>query len=101
VGTPGEIVEACGLSAVELEVERALDAAAALKARSEVDEVSHYGHSMRVATRCVDDPARFVRETLDAAQIPVLGLRPVRVTVEDAFVSTVRQETQDRPEAAA
>jgi ABC-2 type transport system ATP-binding protein len=101
VGTPAEIVQACGLSAVELEVERALDAENALRAHAEVDEVSHYGHSMRVATRGVDDPARFVHETLSVARIPVLGLRPVRVTVEDAFVSTVRAETQDRAGAAA
>jgi ABC-2 type transport system ATP-binding protein len=101
VGTPLEIVEACGLSAIELEVDRALDAAAALRARPEVDEVSHYGHAMRVATRGVADPAAFVRETLARAGITVHALAPARVTVEDAFVSTVRQETQPRPEARA
>jgi ABC-2 type transport system ATP-binding protein len=101
VGTPAQIVEGAGLSAVELEVERAQDAASTLRTRPEVDEVSHYGHSMRVATRGVADAARFVRETLETANIPVLALRSVRVTVEDAFVSTVRAENQEQPGAAA
>jgi ABC-2 type transport system ATP-binding protein len=101
VGTPSEIVEACGLSAVELQVDRALAAAEVLRARPEVDEVSHYGHAMRVATRGVADPVAFVRDTLAGAGIPLHALVPVRVTVEDAFVSTVRQETQPGAEARA
>ena len=101
VGTPGEIVEACGLSALELEVDRALDAATALRRHPEIDEVSHYGHAMRVATRGVADPAAFVREILTRAGITVQALLPARVTVEDAFVSTVRHQTQSSAEARA
>ena len=69
--------------------------------RPEVDEVSHYGHAMRVATRGIADPVAFVRETLAGAGITLHALVPVRVTVEDAFVSTVRQETQSGTEARA
>jgi ABC-2 type transport system ATP-binding protein len=101
VGTPAAIVESSGLSAVELEVERPLEAAALLTARPEVDEVSHYGHLMRVATRGVDEPAVFVEGALQAAGIAVIASRPARVTVEDAFVSTVRAESRDGRELAA
>ncbi len=91
-GTPEQIVERRGLRVVELEAERATEAADALRARPEVDEVSHYGPLLRVATRGIADPETLIAEVLAARDIAARRLRSSRVTVEDAFVSMVRHE---------
>jgi len=88
VGTPAEVVDRRGLQIAELEVDDAPAAAAALRARPEVDEVAHFGHTLRLATRGAD-PERLARELLGTA---VRSSRPARVTVEDAFVSMVRHD---------
>jgi ABC-2 type transport system ATP-binding protein len=91
-GTPDEIVERRGLHVVELEADRATEAAELLRARPEVDEVSHYGPTLRVATRGEADPEALVADLLSRSGIGARRLRPARVTVEDAFVSMVRHE---------
>jgi ABC-2 type transport system ATP-binding protein len=96
VGTPDEIVERRRLSAAELEVDRATEAAELLRACPEVDEVAHYGHLLRVATRRGVDAQEFAKNALLAAKFVVLQSRSARVTVEDAFVSMVRAEHRDR-----
>ena len=88
VGTPEEVVDRRRLRIAELEVDDAPAAAVALRARPEVDEVAHYGHTMRLATKGAD-PEQLAREVLGSA---VLSSRPARVTVEDAFVSMVRHD---------
>src|SRR5207248_692235 len=50
VGTPGEIVARRNLRVADLEVHDAPRAAEALRRLPEVDEVAHYGHTMRLAT---------------------------------------------------
>ena len=70
VGTPDEIV-----------------ARRALK----VAEVAHYGHVLRVATLGVD-PEALAKDVLAAAAIPIEKSRATRATVEDAFVSMVRDD---------
>ncbi len=92
VGTPTEIVERRHLRVAELEVERATEAAEALRARPEVDEIAHYGHVLRLATRGETDPERLTRETLAPLGIEIRACRETRVTVEDAFVSMVRDD---------
>jgi hypothetical protein len=94
VGTPEEVVSRRGLRAVEVEVDRASDAAALLRASPDVDEVAHYGNLLRVATRGGGDPVALVRGVLDAGGIPVAAVRETRITVEDAFVHMVREEAQ-------
>lgn len=101
VGTPEEIIDGCGLSVVELEADRASAASEVLRALPEVDEVSHYGRQMRVALRDTPDPEPRVREALRSAEIEVSFLRRGRVSVEDAFVSTVRRVSGSTPERAA
>ncbi|HSQ67982.1 MAG TPA: ABC transporter ATP-binding protein [Polyangiaceae bacterium] len=91
VGTPDEIVERRSLSVAELDVERATEAATALRADPRVEEVAHYGHTLRVATRDGADATALSREVLAAAGIAIHQDRRVRVTVEDAFVSMVRK----------
>jgi ABC-2 type transport system ATP-binding protein len=89
VGTPAEIVERRGLSVVELEVDATTDAAELLRAKPDIDAVSHYGHTLRVATRA-GDPSVLIRDTL--GDHGIRNYREVRPSVEDAFVSMVREE---------
>jgi hypothetical protein len=58
-----------------------------------VEEVSHLGHVLRVATRGGGDPQAIVRDALGARGVALLDAREMRVTVEDAFVSMVRTES--------
>jgi ABC-2 type transport system ATP-binding protein len=104
IGTPVEVVAARGLAVLELELERAVEAAEYLRAIPGVDSVSHYGRLLRVATRGVPEAeaepmlrAALARGGFNAGTV-TLG----RPTVEDAFVSMVREdETRREPEAAA
>ena len=89
IGTPQEIVLRRGLRVAELEVDEAAEAAAVLRKLPEVDEVAHYGHTLRLATLRGADPEELARRVLGAA---VQSSRPARVTVEDAFVSMVRHD---------
>ena len=92
VGKPGEIVERRGLRVAELSVDDAPKAAALLRTSPDVDEVAHYGHTMRLATLHGADPEELARRTLGSA---LVSSRPARVTVEDAFVSMVRHDSRD------
>ena len=67
----------------------------------EVDEVAHYGHVLRLATLGGADPGQVARAALAPLGIAVGRYHESRVTVEDAFVSVVRQEQRDRGGAAA
>jgi len=109
-GTPAEIVGRRGLRAVELEAARPIEAADLLRAAIAageapgVEEVAHFGAVLRVSSRSGVDPAPVVARLLAARGIAVANLRPARVTVEDAFVSMVREDERARAsggEAAA
>jgi ABC-2 type transport system ATP-binding protein len=100
-GTPDEVVARRRLRAVEFEVADAaqgIEAAALLRAAPEVEEVEHYGNLLRVAVRGGADPAEIVRRVLEPRGLTAADVREVRITVEDAFVSMVRD--QEREEAA-
>lgn len=94
VGTPEEIIAARQLRAVEVEVEEAARVGDVLRVLPEIDEVAHFGHLVRVASRGDVEPESFVRARLAAAGLRVLSVRSARVSVEDAFVSTVRAEAR-------
>jgi ABC-2 type transport system ATP-binding protein len=89
LGTPDEIVSRRGLRVAELQVQDAKSAADRLRAVADVDEVAHYGHTLRIATLRGADPEELARRVLGPA---VQSSRPARVLVEDAFVSMVRHE---------
>jgi ABC-type multidrug transport system ATPase subunit len=91
-GTPEQIVERRGLSAAEVEAEAATAAAELLRANPDVDEVAHYGHVLRVAVRNGKDAVKLVEDVLSDPALGVRAVRPARVSVEDAFVSIVREE---------
>jgi ABC-2 type transport system ATP-binding protein len=90
-GTPEEIVRDRALRVAELETAQASRAAEILRALPEVEEVAHYGALLRVAARGTD-PEALARSALSAQQIEVSSARPARATVEDAFVSMVRED---------
>lgn len=95
-GTPEQVVERRALRVAELQVERATEAAEALRGRPEVDEVAHYGHLLRLATRHGVDPLALAGEVLGALGLELERAQPARVTVEDAFVSMVREDARLR-----
>jgi ABC-2 type transport system ATP-binding protein len=100
IGTPEEVVAARGLRVIEVEVEPAMQAAELLRAQPGVDGVSHYGKVMRVALRGISEPERVVRDALTGAGLTAQSLVEGRASVEDAFVSMVREDDQKRTEAA-
>ncbi|MGH7329413.1 MAG: hypothetical protein ACREJX_13785, partial [Polyangiaceae bacterium] len=76
----------------ELDVENATEGARLLRVIADVEEVAHYGHLLRLATRGHADPAALAREVLSAHGISVRSAQEMRVTVEDAFVAMVRAD---------
>jgi ABC-2 type transport system ATP-binding protein len=100
VGTPSEIVDRRNLRVGELELERATEAADVLRARRDVDEVAHYGSVLRLATRDAADPERVAKDALAPRGIAIRAYRETRVTVEDAFVSMVRDDMKKQEKAA-
>jgi ABC-2 type transport system ATP-binding protein len=100
VGTPEQIIERRRLRALELVTEHPREAAQLLRHQPEVDEVAHYGHLLRVTTRGGVDPAPFARALLERHGIAVQASSASRVSVEDAFVSMVREDEASRARAA-
>ncbi|MBL8784582.1 MAG: ABC transporter ATP-binding protein [Deltaproteobacteria bacterium] len=104
VGTPEEIVARRNLRVAELSVPTTADAvaaAAALRALPAVEEVAHFGHLLRVATRGGVDPEALVNATLSTSHITIERIRAARPTVEDAFVSMVRDDGDPSRHAAS
>lgn len=92
VGTPDEIIDRRALRVAELDVEYASRAALVLRAHEVVEEVAHYGHRLRVATRGGVAPLEFARAALHESGIKVHSGIEQRATVEDAFVAMVRAD---------
>jgi len=90
VGTPLEIVERRKLRIAEMQVDRAAEAAEVLRKLPAIEEVAHFGHTLRVAVRNGADPVATTREALDGFGIE--NAREGRATVEDAFVAMVRAD---------
>jgi len=91
-GRPDDVVARRGLRAAEVDLgaasARGVEIADRLRETAGVDEVEHYGHTLRIVTHAAVDPAALLDRTLDVDG----RARPVRVTVEDAFVSMVRAQ---------
>jgi ABC-2 type transport system ATP-binding protein len=100
VGTPEQIIERRALRALELETDKPREAAQLLRQQAEVDEVAHYGHVLRLTTRGDVEPAAFARALLERHGIAVQATAASRVSVEDAFVSMVREDEASRARAA-
>jgi ABC-2 type transport system ATP-binding protein len=96
VGTPEEIVERRKLVVAELRVSDGVAAEALLKQDPRVEEVSHYGHLLRLCTRGGVDALEVATSALVAGNITIESAQRVRVNVEDAFVSMVRADERSR-----
>ena len=81
---------------LELVVSDAIAAAKLLRGRPEVDEIAHYGNVLRLATKAGADPRRLAEEVLVPAGITIRESHETGATVEDAFVSMVRQDETAR-----
>jgi ABC-2 type transport system ATP-binding protein len=92
LGTPQEVVLRRRLRIASFEVDRPVEAAAALRERPEVDEVAHFGHELRVTTRQDEDPRALARAVLGALEIRILAEHEARLGVEDAFVAMVHED---------
>ncbi|WP_428261300.1 ABC transporter ATP-binding protein [Haliangium sp.] len=101
IGAPAEIVDRRRLRVAEMQVARAAEAADALRLCAEVDEVAHYGRVLRVATRELADPHAVAVATLTPLGIDIDDYREARVSVEDVFVSMVRDDAHRATGAAA
>jgi ABC-2 type transport system ATP-binding protein len=101
IGTPAQIVDRRNLRAAELTAARPLEAAAALRVDSQVEEVAHFGEALRLCTRKGADPAAVITRVLGAAKLDFRDVRPARVTVEDAFVAMVRADERTQAREAA
>ena len=103
-GTPRQLVERRGLRAAEAELSDAERVVPLLRGDPRVDEVAHYGHLIRVCTKNHEDPLGVVHDILRQPGAKPAEVREVRATVEDAFVSMVREENRAseaaRPRAA-
>ena len=103
-GTPRQLVERRGLRAAEAELSDAERVVPLLRGDPRVDEVAHYGHLIRVCTKNHEDPLGVVHDILRQPGSKPAEVREVRATVEDAFVSMVREENRAseaaRPRAA-
>jgi ABC-2 type transport system ATP-binding protein len=93
-GTPEQIVERRQLRIAELEVDETTRAAELLRQPPNVDEVSHYAHLLRLATKGGADPEALAARALGENGIRVDRSRSGRPNVEDAFVSMVREEAR-------
>ena len=92
VGTPEEVVARRELRVAEIDFERPHDFAEALRADDRIEEVSHLGNLLRVATRRRTDPHEVAEEIAQRSGLRVRAAREIRTTVEDAFVAMVRSE---------
>jgi ABC-2 type transport system ATP-binding protein len=97
VGTPDEIIGRRHLRIVEFEPDRRAAAEEALRADPRVEEIAHYGTVFRVTVRGNDDPMSVMREISDGHGIRFTNLHESRPSVEDAFVSMVRQSERAQP----
>jgi ABC-2 type transport system ATP-binding protein len=94
-GTPADIVARRKLAAVELVVSDAAAAAERLRREPDLDEVAHYGRVLRAVFKGEGDRVERVGRILGQAGIAVEVARPARATVEDAFVSMVREDARE------
>jgi len=90
IGTPEQVVERRELQVVELEVDDPRAATEALEHAPEIEEIAHFGHVLRVATRR-RDALTTARSLLDPKGVVIRASHPGRPNVEDAFVSMVRE----------
>jgi ABC-2 type transport system ATP-binding protein len=92
VGSPDEIVQRRALQVAELRVDNASQAESVLVHDPRVEEVSHYGHVLRVCAKGGADALDVATQVLGQTSVVIESAQRVRATVEDAFVAMVRAD---------
>ncbi len=89
-GTPAGLRRAPGLERLEVRATDLRRAEAALAGRPGIGEVQRFGDRLDVMVRDVREGERGVREALSAAGVELVGARAAAPTLENAFVSILR-----------
>jgi ABC-2 type transport system ATP-binding protein len=96
-GSPGELRQSLGLERLEVRAGDLRRAEAALVGQTGIVDVQRFGDRLDVMVRDLDQGARAVREPLSAAGLAIHGVRPAAPTLENTFVSILRELGGDAP----
>ncbi len=96
-GTPAELRHALGLQRLEVRAADLRRAGATLAGRPGVVDVQRFGDRLDVMVRDVRDGEREVRAALSAARLAVHGVRAATPTLENTFVSILRDLEGEAP----
>jgi ABC-2 type transport system ATP-binding protein len=96
-GPPAELRKSLGLERLEVRAGDLRRAEAALAGHAGIVDVQRFGDRLDVMVHDADGGARAVRESLSAAQVPVQSVRAAAPTLENTFVSILRDLAGDAP----
>ena len=97
IGAPAEVRSGLGLERLEVRATDLRAAQAVLAKHPGTADVQRFGDRLDVMVRDVGDGERMVREALGAAGLVVSEVRPAAPTLENAFVSILRDLEGDAP----
>jgi len=97
IGAPAEVRGGLGLERLEVRATDLRAAQAVLAKRPGTADVQRFGDRLDVMVRDVGEGERAVREALGAAGLEVSEVRPAAPTLENAFVSILRDLEGDAP----
>jgi ABC-2 type transport system ATP-binding protein len=97
IGAPAEVRSGLGLERLEVRATDLRAAQAVLAKRPGTADVQRFGDRLDVMVRDVGEGERAVREALGAAGLVVSEVRPATPTLENAFVSILRDLEGDAP----
>ena len=97
IGTPAEVRGGLGLERLEVRAGDLRAAQAVLAKHPGTADVQRFGDRLDVMVRDVGEGERAVREALGAAGLVVSEVRPAAPTLENAFVSILRDLEGDAP----
>jgi ABC-2 type transport system ATP-binding protein len=96
-GTPTELRQGLGLERLEVHADDLRRAQAVLAGRSGIADVQRFGDRLDVMVRDVREGEREVREALTDAHLVVRDVRAGPPTLENTFVSILRELEGERP----
>jgi ABC-2 type transport system ATP-binding protein len=97
IGAPAEVRSGLGLERLEVRATDLRAAQAVLANHAGTADVQRFGDRLDVMVRDVGEGERAVREALGAAGLVVSEVRPAAPTLENAFVSILRDLEGDAP----
>ena len=97
IGAPAEVRSGLGLERLEVRATDLRAAQAVLAKRPGTADVQRFGDRLDVMVRDAGEGERAVREALGAAGLAVSEVRPAAPTLENAFVSILRELEGDAP----